>query len=247
MDGVLSPLACCGFYEAAGVGRRRRDEAMRPRERSKDVKPPGISGWECARRGLGLAGVVFFLASAYTPLPNLLYRRLATPSGIEPAGAIVVLGASVSEDGILGSESLRRAVRGIILQRQGLAPLLVFSGAAPDRGPTEAEVRAALARDLGVSQEVIVTESVARTTREEAIRIGGLLRERQVRRILLVTNTQHLARARRLFERLGLEVFPAAADDISDLDRSPWGRLKLMHMALQELVARIYYRIAGYL
>jgi len=174
-------------------------------------------------------------------------RRLETPSRLETAEAIVVLGAGVSENGVLGDDSLRRAIQGIVLQRKGSAPLLVLSGPATNRGPTEAAVRAALARDLGVSQDAIITEEMGWTTREEASRIGALLRDRQVRRILLVTNSQHMDRAQRLFERVGLEVLPATADDISDSDSSPEGRLKLMRIALQEIIARLYYRMAGYL
>lgn len=228
---------------------------MESRERSDDVKPRNlpvskfstVSHWECTCRVLGLVGVILFLAFAFTPLPNLLAQRLATPSRLERAEAIVVLGAGVSEDGVLGSNSLRRAIQGIVLQRKGLASLLVLTGPATNKGPTEAAVRAALARDLGVSQDAIITEERVWTTREEAIRIGALLRDRQVRRILLVTNSQHMERARRLFERVGLEVLPATADDISDSDSSPEGRLELMRIALQEIIARLYYRMAGYL
>jgi uncharacterized SAM-binding protein YcdF (DUF218 family) len=133
------------------------------------------------------------------------------------------------------------------MQRKGLAPLLVLSGPAPDTGLSEAEVRAALARDLGVSPDAILTEAGARTTREEANRIGELLRARQVRRILLVTDSQHMSRARRLFERVGLEVLPAAADDISGAARSPEARLKLTRTALEEIIARLYYQIARYM
>jgi len=224
-----------------------QEDAIEPRERTEHTNHHSVSGWERACRFLGFAGVLFFLACAYTPLPNSLAHRLGTPSRIETAGAIVVLGASVSEDGLLGNTSLRRAVQGIVMQRKGLAPLLVLSGPAPDTGLSEAEVRAALARDLGVSTDAILTETEARTTREEANRIGELLRARQVRRILLVTDSQHMSRARRLFERVGLEVLPAAADDISDTARSPEARLKLTRTALEEIIARLYYRMARYL
>jgi len=100
---------------------------------------------------------------------------------------------------------------------------------------------------LGVSTDAILAETEARTTREEANRIGELLRARQVRRILLVTDSQHMSRARRLFERVGLEVLPAAADEISDAARSPEARLKLTRTALEEIFARLYYRMARYL
>jgi uncharacterized SAM-binding protein YcdF (DUF218 family) len=220
---------------------------MEPRERSEPMNPHSVSGWRGGCRVLGSLGVVLFLACAYTPLPNVLIHRLGTQSRIETAGAIVVLGARVFEDGLLGSVSLRRAVQGIVLQRKGLAPLLVLSGPTPDAGPSEAEVRAALARDLGIPSDAVLTETGARTTREEANRIGALLRAKHVHRILLVTDSQHMRRARRLFERVGLEVLPAAVDDISDTASSPEDRLKLTRTALEEIIARFYYQMARYM
>ena len=224
-------------------------------EPGEDVKPTGapVAGpsgpgeWECVCRALGLVGVACFIAFAFTPLPNFISTRLEIPSQLESAGAIVVLGAGVSKDGVLGEDSLRRAIQGVLLQRKGLAPLLVLSGPAFKNGPTEAAVRAELARELGVPSNAILTEETARTTREEAIRIGALLRARQVRRILLVTSPYHMLRAQRLFERAGFEVLPATAEDGSRTDKSPGGRLKFMRQVLQEVLARLYYQAAGYL
>jgi hypothetical protein len=56
---------------------------------------------------------------------------------------------------------------------------------------------------------VILTESEAQTTREEAVKSGALLREKGVGRILLVTGSHHMSRAQRLFERAGFEVLAA--------------------------------------
>lgn len=196
---------------------------------------------------LGLVGVTLFFLSAFTSLPNLLSQRLAVAVRIQPADAIVVLGAGIGPSGQLGEDSLRRALEGMLLRRRQLAPLLVFSGPAPYGGASEAEVRAQLACELGISAEGILTEPHAWTTREEATRIGALLQPRHVRRILLVTNPRHMVRARTVFEHAGFEVFPAPADDGSGAARSPGGRLWLTWQVLQEWVARIYYRAAGYL
>lgn len=198
-------------------------------------------------RFVGLAGVTLLLASAFTPLPNLLSRWLSEKSQREPAEAIVVLGGGIHPDGVLSSSSMRRAVHGIVLHRKGLASLLLFAGPSRNEGPAESEVRAQLARDLGVSAEVILTEINARTTREEAIRLKVLLEARGVRKILLVTDSQHMMRARGLFEREGFEVLAAPADDFSRDASEPGGRLELMRRVLQEFVVRIYYRTAGYL
>lgn len=202
--------------------------------------------WARIWRLLGCVGVVLFLITAFSPLPNLLSRWLGTPSRLEPAGAIVVLGAGVEPDGVLSDTSMRRAVAGMVLYRKGLAPILLFSGPSRAEGPPEAEVRAELAGALGISPEAVLTEGDAQTTREEAVKAGALLRERGVRRILLVTSTHHMARAQRLFEKGGFEVLAAPSDEVSSEASNPEGRLRLMRRMLQELLARVYYGVAGY-
>jgi uncharacterized SAM-binding protein YcdF (DUF218 family) len=56
-----------------------------------------------------------------------------------------------------------------------------------------------------------------------------------------------MVRAQALFERVGFEVFPAEADDFSRAAAGPEERLQLMRRVAQEFVARLYYRLAGYL
>lgn len=198
-------------------------------------------------RLLGLAGVLLFLSSAFTPLPNLLARSGSTSPRREPAEAIVVLAGGLQPDGLLSDLSLRRALQGIVLHREGLASLLVFLGEARGEHPSEASIRAELARQLGISPKVILTEAGARTTREEAVRVEKLLRPMGVGRILLVTDSQHMTRAQALFERAGFEVLPAPANDFSSAAVAPEERLRLVRRIAQEFVARLYYRMAGYL
>ncbi len=203
--------------------------------------------WARICRLLGLTGVALFFTSAFTPLPNILARWLSIPPRLERAEAIIVLGGELQPDGTLSNSSLPRALHGIVLHRKGLAPLLVFLGSDRAEGLVEAEVRAGLARQLGISAEAILTEAGARTTREEAVRVEVLLRPMGVRRILLVTDSQHMARARGLFERAGFAVLAAPADDFSNAADKPDERLRLMRRILEELLAQIYYRVAGYL
>jgi len=205
------------------------------------VRPSG------AYKFLGAFAVVSFLVTAFTPLPNLVSGWLATSARLESADSVVALGGGgVWPDGMLSNISMRRAMHAILLHRKGLAPLLVFSGAERGKHPTELEARVELARSLGVPAEAILTAR-ADTTRDEASRLGMLLRPRGVRRILLVTDSQHLIRAQRLFEQAGFEVLAAPIDDVSNDDDAPEGRLELLRRALEEILARAYYRLAGYL
>lgn len=183
--------------------------------------------------------------SIFTTLPNALARAFGVGAHLESAHAIVVLGAGVYPDGTLSPNGLARAVRGIVLYRKGLAPLLVFSGAGRD-GVTEAGAYRRLARDLDVPSEAILTDASGRTTREESQSLTALLQKSKVRRILLVTGPSHLPRAARLFERRGFEVLTVPAASVSASATAPHDRAILLQEFATELAARMYYRLSGF-
>jgi uncharacterized SAM-binding protein YcdF (DUF218 family) len=123
----------------------------------------------------------------------------------------------------------------------------VVTGSTPAVGPSEADVRARLAQELGIPPAAILPVNGANTTREEALRVSTELRSRGVRSILLVSGPLHLVRARAVFERQGLVVRPAPVMDISLYPEGPGERLALTRAVAQELLGRLYYRLAGYL
>ena len=198
-----------------------------------------------AFRWTGLVGVALFFATAFTPLAHALNLWMAVAPELVASDAIVVLGASVSPSGILSAESTRRTNHAIALYQEGLAPRLVLLGGTRENGVNEAEIRAKVARLHSIPAEAIITESRARTTREEALRVRDLARTRAIRTVLLVTNSGHLARARPLFERAGFQV-RAAPSDTYFAPAAPQARLALMRGLLQEILGWLYYRIAGY-
>lgn len=197
-------------------------------------------------RLIGLAGVVLFLLTAFSPLASRLHLWMAVPPDLVRSDAIVVLGASVSRSGMLSLESQRRTNRGIELYQRGLAPLVVFLGGGGSGGPSEAEVRAEQARLHGIPDSAILTDTRANTTREEAIRMRALLGPRGVRSVLVVTNSGHLARACPLFQRAGFRVHAAPSDTFGDAE-DPESRLALMRVVVTEALGWLYYRLAGYI
>jgi uncharacterized SAM-binding protein YcdF (DUF218 family) len=205
-----------------------------------------MSGWRIMRI-LGVVAVVGFLLTCFTPLPNVLSRWAGVTASLQPAAAIVVLGAGMEGNGVLSASSLRRTIYGIVLFQRGFAPLLAFSGPSYGRdGHREAEVRAELARLFGVSPAAITTETTALTTREEAARMAALLQPMGAYKILLITSYAHMPRSQRLFEKMGFAVQPAPVEDLSDAWR-PEARVRLVRNLAEELLARAYYRMVGYL
>jgi uncharacterized SAM-binding protein YcdF (DUF218 family) len=68
-----------------------------------------------------------------------------------------------------------------------------------------------------------------------------------MRRILLVTGSEHMPRATALFRRAGFDVVESPVEEMSPTDGRPQERLELARVLLRELLARAYYRAAGYL
>lgn len=135
------------------------------------------------------------------------------------ADAIIVLGGALSPPSPNGpypdmSAAADRGWHSARLFHAGKAPLVVASGGSDPRITPVSEARAylQLLTDLGVPKEAIALEERSRTTHENAEFTALLLKERGIRRILLVTSALHMQRASAEFEDSGLEVIPAATD-----------------------------------
>ena len=193
---------------------------------------------------LGGTAILLFLVVAFTPAVNLLsFWLMPSRSDTESAEAIVVLGAGgVTPQGALSRTSLHGTIDGVLLYRKGAAPLVVFSGS-----PAEATARADLARECGLPPSAILTSSLARTTREEAVRIHSLLSSRGIRKVILVADGPGMFRAVRTFERLGFAVVPQPSSGALELGGGAEDRLNLLRQVAIEFAARAYYRIAGFL
>ncbi|AYC34412.1 YdcF family protein [Pseudomonas cavernae] len=132
----------------------------------------------------------------------------------QQADAIVVLGSGREradpawggdQPGVMAIERLRYAAR---LARASGLPLLTSGGLHYGEPPSEAALMAdTLARDFAVS--VRWQEGRSRTTWENARYSAELLQKQGIRRVLLVTQANHMPRARWCFERAGFEVVAA--------------------------------------
>ena len=166
-----------------------------------------------------------------------------------PADAIVVLGAGTLIDDSLTDESMRRFICGMSLFKEGRAPLMVLLGpvGGGDGGRSEADTRTQIAIEFGIPTDDLVTIGTALTTHDEALATAHALQGRRVRRILLVTESIHMRRAKLLFEKAGFTVLPVSSDHFVEIAIFPKDRLWLVMRLAQESVGLIYYRLAGYI
>jgi uncharacterized SAM-binding protein YcdF (DUF218 family) len=134
------------------------------------------------------------------------------------AQAIVVLsGYARGPDGILprpelGSDTLYRCVHAARLhQKAKNLPVLVTGG--PIEGTRPAMSIAQFMKDFlvdqGVEKATLIVEGLSRNTYENAVESSKLLRERGIRRIVLVTDAEHMLRASACFRKQGMEVSPS--------------------------------------
>lgn len=186
----------------------------------------------------GLAALAFLSSNAgaglfVTPLENLT-TPLQAP---ERAGAqaIVVLAAGQLENApeygqraIPDFYALSRLRYGAHLYRLTGLPLLVSGGNGEphvDPDPAKREyakadaMAVALRQDFGVPVRWI--EAGSRDTAENAAFSVRLLRADGIKRILLVTDAMHMARARGAFERAGIEVVQAPTMFFRDQAKGP--------------------------
>lgn len=123
---------------------------------------------------------------------------------VQPADAIVILGAKLRADGRPTGALDERIRVGAALYRQGLAPRVCVTGGGPP-GRVEADVMAARARQLGVPDSALRIERESVNTAENARFSARILTREGCRRVWLVTQPFHGRRSVFLFRKYGLE------------------------------------------
>lgn len=177
-------------------------------------------------RVLCVAGLVVLTWAGYGWSARALLTRLEgqfAPLDLaaQPASTVaqwhyvLVLGAAHVSDPRLpatsqiGGASLHRLVEGIRLQRQLPGSRLILSGGPGFEVVPNAEVVAAVARELGVAEEDLIVRGKPRDTREEALSVREIVGTSP---FVLVTSAAHMPRAMRVFEAAGLHPVPAPTD-----------------------------------
>jgi uncharacterized SAM-binding protein YcdF (DUF218 family) len=151
------------------------------------------------------AGVVYTVALAAVLVTSQQDQRRAVE-------AIVVLGAA-QYNGRPSPVLRARLDHAVTLYREGYAPLIVVTGGV-GRGDTISEAivgkRYLVARE--VPEEDIVVQPVGRSTRTSMTAVGEWLRERNLRRVLLVSDPFHMFRLRLEARRIDLDAYTSPTE-----------------------------------
>ncbi|MBE9114381.1 YdcF family protein [Lusitaniella coriacea LEGE 07157] len=206
---------------------------------------------------------------------NTLVRSLEwkhLPQGELPqADAIVLLGGSLRpisapRQTVEVSEQGDRALYAAHLYRQKKAPYIIASGGRVQwrgGGPSEASDTEIFLTDIGVPASAIIQEPDSLNTYENAVNVGKILKERNFKRILLVTSAIHMPRSFLIFKRQGIDAIPAPTDFlvtqqlIGEPSTTPQGtllnllpeidRLERTTKAIKEYIGLVVYRQRGWL
>ncbi len=154
--------------------------------------------------------------------------------------AIVVLGAA-QYDGRPSPQLAARLDHAADLYQQGLAPLVVVTGGKqPADRYTEAAASALYLVARGVPPAVIVQEDRGRSTWESLEGVAGLLRERGVGRVLIVTDPYHSLRSRLIAGEVGMTAYT------SPTRTSPVRGFTSLRREVKEAVGVAIGRIVGF-
>jgi uncharacterized SAM-binding protein YcdF (DUF218 family) len=225
--------------------------------------------WSRAAFGAGI-GVLLVCGNGWVAeaLTKSLEWRFLPAAELPPAECIVVCSGGVVPKVLprptieLGEEA-DRVFYAAHLYKAGKAPLVVCTGGivpGSTRQSPYAQDMAAALEFLGVPGEAIVTEAGSRNTYEHARNLYPLLKQRKVKRLLLVTSALHMPRAFGTFKRgcPDIEIIAAPTDFLITKQPQRWfkevaaivptaANLYLFDKAAHEYIGLAYYKLRGWL
>jgi uncharacterized SAM-binding protein YcdF (DUF218 family) len=125
----------------------------------------------------------------------------------KPADAIVVLGAA-QYDGRPSDVLAARLDHAFDLYETDIAPIIVVTGGRQEGDRfTEATAAATYLHELGVPDEAILRETEGRSSWESLSASARFLKERDMTRVVLVSDPYHSARIKAIAKEVGLDAF----------------------------------------
>ncbi|MEW6577900.1 MAG: YdcF family protein [Chloroflexota bacterium] len=195
---------------------------IRPQSNRPSRARHWLRRWAARGAALGVAALVIVLGA----LAVTIVRYGATDRA-RPADVIIVLGGG--EEG-----TTRRAEHAAALYHAGYAPHVLCTGGYSAGGAEiEAERCAQVVRAANVPADAITLERNSRSTAENARATAAIMAAHGWRDAVLVSDDFHLWRARWLFDRQGVRVYPSPAQRTS----GPLAPTEQVYAVLREIAA----------
>lgn len=177
------------------------------------------------------------------------------PTTLPKADAVLVLSGMLrgfeTQDGYVTEwGDPDRFFVGLQLVKLGKADRLIFTrGQMPwSNSPPEGEILKQKALETGISSDRILLTSIVSNTAEESLAVKDLMAEYGLTKIILVTSSFHLPRAKLLFDKAGVDTYPyptdfkAATRDVTWLHFIPSAdAFRETSNGIREYIGRFYY------
>ena len=197
-------------------------------------------------RVLTALGLLFLIVSLI-PVDNWWATILAGQEYTETGDVLIVLSGSMGDDGSMGRSSyLRATYAGRAYLDGGFKEVLIAGGPADQAKVPVSIAMGEYLKFQGVPSEAIHLETRSQSTRENALYSIALLNTLPGRKVLL-TSDYHMFRARRVFARLGLQVFPQPVPDVIKSSGQWWMRWPAFLDLLRETAKIGYYWARGWI
>lgn len=144
-----------------------------------------------------------------------------------------------------------RFFAGIDVVKSGKAPILIFTkGKMPWSDlPSEGELLKIKAVEQGINESQILLSNTVANTADEAAAISQLMSKHQINRILLITSSFHMPRAKLLFDKQEIDSTAFAVDFWATGRGLNWLSLlpssdgfKRTSEGVREYIGRLYYK-----
>jgi uncharacterized SAM-binding protein YcdF (DUF218 family) len=189
---------------------------------------------------------ILYLTVTLTPLCQWWTDYMAGPL-VEPRGEVmVVLGAEMEADGIMGYSSFTRCVYALYAWREGGFRNIVVSGGGAVGDTTVADAMARFLIAEGVPAEAIVRETRSKSTYENIREVKGVLAKLPGRTVLL-TSDCHMHRVMAICAKEKLVVQPRPVPELLNLYKWRRERWRMFTVLLVETTKFSYYFLRGWL
>jgi uncharacterized SAM-binding protein YcdF (DUF218 family) len=165
---------------------------------------------------LALLAAACLPVSSYYALGSLEWSYPRLEKRPNDAAAIVVLAGSIRPSDhdkwqcSPGTDTLYRCLRAAELYRATPCPIVVSGGKVHDSDPLPpaAEVMRDFLLSQGVDSGDLIVETRSRTTYENALECARILADKDIHRVVLVSDAAHLRRAVGCFRKQGIDTVP---------------------------------------
>lgn len=216
-----------------------------------------------AIKWFSFAFTAVFLVVMLTPVANWLASPLLeAESGPQKADLIAVLGGGAYANGVLGSASNERLIKGVLLYREERARKIMFTGGsvlgikaklghtvlgsiAGEGRFTEAGLMRDIAIGMGVPAGDCLVEDKSLSTFENLKNLKAYMDREGLKSAALVSSPLHMKRTALVAKKLGMDFTLAPAFDATMNKTTPIARLHLMRDVLWEYAALGLYWMRG--